>query len=620
MDTPKGSPFELVSHRLGALPLVNHFLGRMGLSDLLVRWLPAPDRRFRLDPAVAIRLVVVNLLVGRAPLYGLGEWASPFAPGLLGLADADAAWRNDDRVGRALGKLFHADRASLLTELIVGVVAEFGIDTSELHNDSTSVSVHGAYRGADGTPRGGKPTTAITLGHSKDHRPDLKQLVWILTVCADGAVPMAYRLADGNTSDDPTHIPTWDHLVALLGRADFLDVADSKLASGTAMRHIDAGGGRFVTVLPRTRAEDKWFRDWAQTNQPQWTQAIRIPGIRAGEPDSVDRTFPAPLPSAEGDRIIWVHSSAKAARDATARQGRIEAGAATIDALAAKLASPRAGCAPAQRSTKPPLSRWPTPARPGGSPSPSAKRSRRPTGRSVAADPAPTPATARAPAPGTPSAGSPEPMSSPTTRPPTAAFPSSPTTPPYPTPKCSAPTATRPTSNAATTCSRASRTPTRSGYATPPVSKHSSAASSSPCSSARSSNARSAPPCATPTPHTSRSTRSYAPARHHRPNASRRSSPMSPATNYTATADSSRPSKPTSPRCNTKSSTCSACPRPATPTPTQSGEAGAQNATRKCGTRDRRALNKGQSGASPIVKPQVSVLETGPQTDYSAPS
>jgi len=239
--------------------------------------------------------------------------------GLLGLADADAAWLNDDRVGRALEKLFHADRASLLTELIVGVVAEFGIDTSELHNDSTSVSVHGAYRGADGTPRGGKPTTAITFGHSKDHRPDLKQLVWILTVCADGAVPMAYRLADGNTSDDPTHLPTWDHLVALLGRADFLYVADSKLACGTAMRHIDAGGGRFVTVLPRTRAEDKWFRDWAQTNQPQWTEAVRIPGTRAGEPDNVYRTFPAPLPSAEGYRIIWVHSSAKAARDAAAR-------------------------------------------------------------------------------------------------------------------------------------------------------------------------------------------------------------------------------------------------------------------------------------------------------------
>src|SRR6266516_173310 len=341
MDTPNAGRFELVSHRLGALPVVNHFLDRMGLAGLLARWLPAPDRRLRLDPATAIRLVVVNLLVGRAPLYGLGEWAAPFAPALLGLADGDAAWLNDDRVGRALEKLFDADRASLLTELIVGVVSEFGVDTSELHNDSTSVSVHGAYRDATGTSRGGKPTPVVTFGHSKDHRPDLKQLVWILTVAADGAVPVAYRLVDGNTNDDPTHIPTWDQLVALLGVSDFLYIADSKLASSTAMGHIDRHGGRFVTVLPRTRAEDKWFRDWAQTHQPQWTEAIRKPGARMGEPDQVYSTFPAPLPSAEGYRIIWVHSTVKAVRDAVARQARIEAGAAAIDALAAKLAGPK---------------------------------------------------------------------------------------------------------------------------------------------------------------------------------------------------------------------------------------------------------------------------------------
>ena len=45
--------------------------------------------------------------------------------------------------------------------------------------------------------------------------------MWILTVSADWSVPMAYRLADGNTSDDPTHIPTWDGLVKMLGRRDF---------------------------------------------------------------------------------------------------------------------------------------------------------------------------------------------------------------------------------------------------------------------------------------------------------------------------------------------------------------------------------------------------------------
>jgi transposase len=341
VDTPKDGPFELVSYRLGALPLVNHFLARIGLDAVLLRWLPPADRRSRLDPAVAIRLLVVNLLIGRAPLYGLGEWAAPYAPGLLGLGGGDAAWLNDDRVGRALTRLFDADRASLLTELIVGVVREFNIDTAEMHNDSTSVSVHGQYAEADGSPRRGKPTAQVTFGHSKDHRPDLKQLVWILTVAADGAVPMAYRLADGDTCDDPTHIPTWDALVRVLGRRDFLYVADSKLCSGKAMRHVDGQGGRFVTVMPRTRSEDKWFRDWTQTNQPQWTEAIRLPGERIGDPPRIWSTFPSPLPSAEGYRIIWVYSTVKAARDQHARLSRIEAGTAAVDELNTKLAGPK---------------------------------------------------------------------------------------------------------------------------------------------------------------------------------------------------------------------------------------------------------------------------------------
>jgi transposase len=334
-------PFELTSSVLGGLPVVNHFWDRLRLGELLGSHLPVDDARLRLAPATAVRLVVTNLLIGREPLYGLGEWAARFAPELLGLAAGQAAAVNDDRVGRALERLFDADRASLLTTLVLRAVREFGIDTSECHNDSTSISVSGVYRDATGAPRGGKPTPVITHGHSKDHRPDLKQLVWILTVAADGAVPLAYRLADGNTTDDPTHIPTWDGLVALLGRPDFLYVADSKLCSREAMAHIAARGGRFVTVLPHTRSEDKAFRAWIQTHVPDWTEAIRRPGPRLGEPDEVYSTCPAPAPSAEGYRIIWVHSTAKAARDAATRSARVEAGITALQELAGRLAGPR---------------------------------------------------------------------------------------------------------------------------------------------------------------------------------------------------------------------------------------------------------------------------------------
>ncbi|MHB8340980.1 MAG: hypothetical protein ACYDB7_07360 [Mycobacteriales bacterium] len=126
-----------------------------------------------------------------------------------------------------------------------------------------------------------------------------------------------------------------------MGRTDFLYVADSKLCSTEAMRHIAAQGGRFVTIIPHGRREDTWFRNWAQTHAPTWTEAKRLPGARQDDSDRVWRTFEAPLPSTDGYRVIWVHSTVKAARDAATRAARIEAGLAAIDALGVRLASPK---------------------------------------------------------------------------------------------------------------------------------------------------------------------------------------------------------------------------------------------------------------------------------------
>lgn len=339
MGSPE--PFRLRSQLLGCLPVVNHFLTRMRVGDQLGTYLPHDDARLRLAPATVIAVVVRNIVAGHRPVYALAEWAERYDPAVLGLATDDAVALNDDRVGRMLDRLFDADRATLITSTVLGVIREFGVSTAQLHNDSTTVTVTGNYSDADGRQRGGKPTPKITQGHNKDFRPDLKQLLFILTVSADGAVPIAYRVADGNTPDDLTHIPTWDELRALVGDSSFLYVADSKLCSQQAMRHIASNGGRFVTIVPHGRREDTWFRDWAQTHAPDWQEADRRPGSRLGDPDQIWRTFEAPAPSVDGYRVIWVHSSSKAARDAASRAARIEAGLAAIDAVQARLTSPK---------------------------------------------------------------------------------------------------------------------------------------------------------------------------------------------------------------------------------------------------------------------------------------
>jgi len=210
----------LHSATVGALPLVNQLLRRIRLEEYLRDALPREDGRTKLSPTKALLVLLRNLLLSREPIYGLGEWAVRYAPDLLGLSEGEVELLNDDRVGRALDKLFAADVSSLVLRVATNVVKEFGLRLDELHNDSTSVSFFGAYLSAVLERRIlGRPTLAITFGHSKDHRPDLKQLLFILTVTADGGVPLHFRAASGNVTDDATHRDTWDLLYQLTGPA-----------------------------------------------------------------------------------------------------------------------------------------------------------------------------------------------------------------------------------------------------------------------------------------------------------------------------------------------------------------------------------------------------------------
>lgn len=334
--------FSLVSHRLGALPLLNQLIERLDLDRLLDRFVPLRDARERQPPALCLGLLLRNLALGKQPLYALAEWAQHWEPDMLGL-HGQAPDLSDDRVGRALDRLFAADRASLLTEVVLRTVREFEVALSELHNDSTTITFSGAYASPQPEPAGGAvEAPTITRGHNKDHRPDLKQLVWALTVSADGSIPIHYRVWDGNTNDTVTHLPTWRTLVELVGQADFLYVADSKLCDKDTMAAIDADHGRFLTVLPRSRSEDRWFRHWLQTHEPTWQHISRNRHPRRKDgPESVWRGAESPLPSAEGYRIVWVWNSLMALDDADRRQGRLERTQRRLEELQARLQNPR---------------------------------------------------------------------------------------------------------------------------------------------------------------------------------------------------------------------------------------------------------------------------------------
>jgi transposase len=331
----------LKSQIVGALPIVNDVLDRMRLSDFLDSYLPAPDSRSKVTTRQGLLVLLRNILVSREPMYALGEWAESYASDLLGLGARQVKALNDDCVGRCLERLFDADYSSMALALSTHVVKEFEIQLDQLHNDSTTITFVGSYEDAEpGATQRCKPTLAITHGHNKDHRPDLKQLLFILTVARDGGVPIHFSAADGNVTDDQTHRDTWDLMCRLAGRRDFLYVADSKLATTKNMTHVHQGGGRFVTVLPRTRRESKEFRKLVQEEKVTWRE-LWIKTDEDGEFVDTYVISEQPATTSEGYRLLWIHSVGKHERDARTRSKRIENGLGDLATLRGRLRSPQ---------------------------------------------------------------------------------------------------------------------------------------------------------------------------------------------------------------------------------------------------------------------------------------
>jgi transposase len=240
----------------------------------------------------------------------------PIDPEALGLSVSQKEAINDDGIARTLDALSSAHARNLFFRLALRIIKDFQLDTARVHHDTTTVTFHGGYIASVNEPR-------ITYGINKDHRPDLKQLVFGLSVLADGAVPISHEVYSGNRTDDTVHRGNLDYLRRLIGREDFVYVADSKLCTRQNLSHIASFGGRFVTLLPRTRAEDKLFRlRIRQGSHPRWYRLLAVPNKRRSTdpPDVYSATSEGPGITSEGYRLIWCRSSQKAALDSRARE------------------------------------------------------------------------------------------------------------------------------------------------------------------------------------------------------------------------------------------------------------------------------------------------------------
>ena len=316
--------------QVGTLPLIKYYMEELGLARLFDQYVPNRTG-MEIDPAQVLCLMVMNIMVSAKPLYRVEDWLHDYFDGVTE-GRFEAAKYNDDRLGRTLDLLFAADRLSLLTELSARAIRVHQLEIEVMHNDSTSVTLIGAYDEAD--PKAVK----IAHGYNKDHRPDCKQIVFGLNLTEDGHVPLSYQLYDGNQADVTTHIPNWQGLRALVGQEDFIYVADSKLCAYENLRTIAQQGGQFITVVPRNFREVKGFLERVRNGEEiQWQCAYEVPDSRKKGRTHTYRIHIGEPMTEGGYRILWIHSQGKERLERTSREKRIDKAEQALEKLCSGL-------------------------------------------------------------------------------------------------------------------------------------------------------------------------------------------------------------------------------------------------------------------------------------------
>ena len=161
------------------------------------------------------------------------------------------------------------------------------------------------------------------LGHSKDHRPDLPQVVIGLAVTREG-IPVRVWVWPGNTNDQTLVEQVKRDLAGWrLGRAIY--VVDSGFSGRDNLRHLRSGGGHYIAGVKLRSGMPE--TEQALSRQGRYRQVrdnLRVKEVRVGDGDAAVR-------------YVVCHNPAEAERDRLRREQRI----ARIEAELARLAEQR---------------------------------------------------------------------------------------------------------------------------------------------------------------------------------------------------------------------------------------------------------------------------------------
>src|SRR2546426_6278238 len=218
------------------------------LDEALTRLLPEGREAVPWATMAAV-LVLARLCEPSSELHIAETWYRGTA--LEDLLALPAPLVNDDRLYRALDRLV-AHKTALEQHLVARLGELFALDYDLLLYDVTSVYFEGL---AEANP-------LAQRGHSRDHRPDCKQVCLALVVTREG-VPLGYEVFAGNRTDVTTVEEIVETMEARYGLAKRIWVMDRGMMSADNVAWLKETGRRYLIGTPKSDLR-KWAREIAE--------------------------------------------------------------------------------------------------------------------------------------------------------------------------------------------------------------------------------------------------------------------------------------------------------------------------------------------------------------------
>jgi len=182
--------------RIDHLGIVAGVIQDLGIIEMIDSRI-VPDEREEITTGEAIAGMIINGLgFSDRPISLTPQFFQGKALDILIREGITPDMLNRFKLGRSLDKVFSYGCDLLFSEIALSVCQQEGIDLRFNSLDTTSFSLTGEY-----APDSDEHTILVTHGYSKDHRPDLKQVIQELMVSQDGGVPFMSKSHDGNASD-----------------------------------------------------------------------------------------------------------------------------------------------------------------------------------------------------------------------------------------------------------------------------------------------------------------------------------------------------------------------------------------------------------------------------------